>query len=74
MYVQCNGVLNLDCVSNRLQILLFLIASPVYILMLASRVGSDTMQLPDIVFSRVLMGLILIEFFADQQQWSMNLP
>jgi hypothetical protein len=28
------------------------------------------MQLSDIIFSRGLMGLILIEFFADQQQWS----
>lgn len=54
------------------QILLWWIATPAYVLMLASRVGSDTMQLPDIIASRVLMVLILIEFFADQQQWSMD--
>jgi hypothetical protein len=37
--------------------------------MLASRQGQEKMELGDIIFSRVLIGLVLIEFFADQQQW-----
>lgn len=58
---------------NSKQVLLWLVAAPAYILLLASRVGSDTMQRSDIICSRALMGLILIEFFADQQQWSKNI-
>jgi steroid 5-alpha reductase family enzyme len=61
----------MERLANIFKILLWLVASPAYILMLASRVGSDSMQLSDIVISRALMGLILVEFFADQQQWSM---
>lgn len=30
------------------------------------------MDMFDIIFSRVLMALILVEVFADQQQWSMS--
>lgn len=32
------------------------------------------MNSTDTMFSRVLMALILIEFFADQQQWSKLIP
>jgi steroid 5-alpha reductase family enzyme len=53
-----------------MKILLFLITTPAYILMLVSHADSGKMNLPDIIFSRVLMGLVLIEFFADQQQWN----
>ena len=55
-----------------MQILLWFVATPAYVLMLASRVGPDTMQMWDIIFSRGIMALVLIEFFADQQQWSMQ--
>lgn len=51
------------------QVLLFLITSPVYILLLISRHTTNGMELPDIVFHRLLLVLIVIEFFADQQQW-----
>lgn len=55
------------------QVLLFLITTPAYILMLTSRLpGGDKMDMFDIIFSRVLMALILVEVFADQQQWSMS--
>lgn len=30
----------------------------------------ETMSTADVVFARVLMGLVLVEVFADQQQWS----
>ncbi|KIW01214.1 uncharacterized protein PV09_07261 [Verruconis gallopava] len=62
--------LNVTFISFGQNILLLLITAPAYIFLLASRLGSDTMQLSDIVFSRALMGLILVEFFADQQQWN----
>lgn len=45
-----------------------MISMPAYIMLLTARLG-DTMTTVDIVFARVLMGLIMIEFFADQQQW-----
>jgi len=62
------------CILTLKQVLLFAITTPAYILMLASRLpGGDKMELVDIIFSRVLMGLILVEVFADQQQWSMPL-
>jgi steroid 5-alpha reductase family enzyme len=38
--------------------------------MLASRVAGGEMSTGDIIIARVLMGLVLIEWFADQQQWS----
>lgn len=48
--------------------LLFLITTPAYVMLLASRIN-ETMSLADIMFSRALMVLILLEGFADQQQW-----
>lgn len=30
------------------------------------------MQFADLVFARLLMGLVLFEFFADQQQWDFH--
>ena len=38
-------------------------------MVLAARIGVK-MNTGDIAFARALMGLVLIEFFADQQQWS----
>ena len=39
-------------------------------MLLVSRLTQERMSLIDIVFHRSLFVLILIEFFADQQQWS----
>lgn len=66
---------HLHILLTEMQLLLFAISTPAYILLLYSRQGAEKMELPDLVFSRVLMGLVLLEFFADQQQWGMiNLP
>lgn len=62
-------VFNVVFISLAQSILLFLITTPTYVLVLASRFGND-MTSSDLVFSRALMGLVLVEFFADQQQWS----
>jgi steroid 5-alpha reductase family enzyme len=51
-----------------LQVLLFLVAAPGYILLLTSRVQSD-ITLPDIIFTAVILCLLTIEFVADGQQW-----
>lgn len=57
---------------SSLQVLLYLITTPAYILLLASRLTGEQMQSADLVFSRLLMGLVLFEFFADQQQWDFH--
>lgn len=61
-------VFNVLFISLAQSILLFAIATPSYILLLASRVDG-LMSFWDIIAARVLMGLVLFEFFADQQQW-----
>jgi len=55
---------------NGSQLLLFLLTTPVYVELLVSRLTQERMNLTDIVFHRALFVLILIEFVADQQQWS----
>lgn len=62
-------VFNVLFISLAQSILLVLISTPTYVMLLAARFG-ETMQTSDIIFARVLMGLVLVEFFADQQQWS----
>lgn len=47
-----------------------LIATPTYVLFLASPILPSSMTVPDIVFSRLLMALVLLEYFADAQQWT----
>ncbi|KAF2432032.1 DUF1295-domain-containing protein [Tothia fuscella] len=62
---------NVTFIATIQSVLLWLITTPAYLLLLRSRqgVGAEKMDLGDIIFARVLMGLVLIEFFADQQQW-----
>jgi steroid 5-alpha reductase family enzyme len=62
-------VFNVLFISLAQSVLLFLITTPTYVLVLAARLGQK-MDTADLVFSRALMGLVLLEFFADQQQWS----
>lgn len=33
--------------------------------------GGEKMTMADNVFVRVLLGLVIVEFFADGSQWSM---
>ncbi|KAI9775925.1 MAG: hypothetical protein M1839_000714 [Geoglossum umbratile] len=51
------------------RVLLFLITAPTYVLFLASKRAGGDSTLVDMIFSRVLTGLVLFEWFADQQQW-----
>jgi len=62
---------NVTFISFIQSVLLFTITTPAYVLMLVSRLpGGDAMDMVDIIFSRGLVGLVLVEVFADQQQWS----
>jgi len=62
-------VFNVVFISLAQNILLFLVSTPTYVMLLVSRFNG-TMGTADIIFARILMGLILVEFLADQQQWS----
>jgi len=62
-------VFNVTFISLAQSILLFLITTPTYVMVLVAHFG-ETMSTTDVVFARALMGLVLVEVFADQQQWS----
>ncbi|TAQ85890.1 hypothetical protein B7494_g5783 [Chlorociboria aeruginascens] len=62
-------IFNVLFISLAQSVLLFLIATPTYILLVAARFGEE-MTTADIIISRVLLGLVVVEFFADQQQWN----
>jgi steroid 5-alpha reductase family enzyme len=53
-------------------LLLFLITTPTYILLLCSRITGDELDTYDQVFSKLVFLLIMLEFFADQQQWNFH--
>jgi steroid 5-alpha reductase family enzyme len=63
-------VFNVIFISTIQSLLLFAITTPTYVILLAARSG-EALSTADTVFVRALMGLVLIEFFADQQQWGM---
>jgi steroid 5-alpha reductase family enzyme len=53
-------------------ILLFLLAAPVYPIMLSTQFDPEV-QLSDLAFVALDIGLVIWEIFADQQQWSKSL-
>lgn len=50
-------------------ILLFLLAAPVYPILLSTQFDPE-IQGSDLVFVALDVGLVIFEVFADQQQWS----
>lgn len=54
-------------------ILLFLIAAPVYVILLASTIEPEVSS-ADIAFLAIELGLVLTEYLADHQQWGMADP
>ncbi|KAF2476936.1 DUF1295-domain-containing protein [Lindgomyces ingoldianus] len=66
-------IFNIGFISLGQCLLLFAITSPTYILLLTSRLTPDTMSTYDNLFSRLMFFLVLVEFFADQQQWTFYL-
>lgn len=46
-----------------------MVTTPTYILLLSSTLTGDSLSTYDHVFSKLIFVLVLVEFFADQQQW-----
>lgn len=65
-------LLNVTFISLGQNILLWLITTPTYILLLASRVKGNELSQYDSFFGRTMLFLVVIEFFADQQQWTFH--
>jgi len=61
-------VLNWTFISFIQSILLFLIAAPVYSILLATKFEPGLTS-ADVAYVAVELGLILTEWRADQQQW-----
>jgi len=61
---------NVLFISLAQNLLLFAITTPTYIVLLVSRLNGDEMGTVDNVFSRLMFFLVVVEFFADQQQWN----
>jgi steroid 5-alpha reductase family enzyme len=61
-------VLNWTFISFMQSILLFLIAAPVYKIMLASNIEPNLTS-ADLASLAMELGLILTEYIADEQQW-----
>ncbi|GAB1320612.1 Steroid 5-alpha reductase C-terminal domain-containing protein [Madurella fahalii] len=61
-------VFNWTFISFMQSILLFLIAAPVYIILLASRIEPGITS-ADVAYMAIELGLVLTEYIADHQQW-----
>lgn len=61
-------IFNWTFISFIQSILLFLLAAPVYTIMLATHFEPNVTS-ADLAYVAVELGLVLIEWFADQQQW-----
>jgi steroid 5-alpha reductase family enzyme len=65
-------VFNWTFISFIQSILLFLLAAPAYILLLATKFEPD-LSSADVAYVAIELGLILTEYLADEQQWGKNL-
>ncbi|KAI9822018.1 MAG: hypothetical protein M1832_003190 [Thelocarpon impressellum] len=61
---------NVTFISLAQSLLLYSIATPAYVILLASNLTPTEATTEDLIFTRVIVGLVLVEFFADQQQWA----
>jgi len=64
-------LLNVFFTSSVQSVLLFAVTAPTYILLLASRLY-PAMTTVEYVFARFLIVLIVVEWFADGQQWNFH--
>ena len=64
-------ILNWTFISFIQSILLFALAAPAYIVLLSTKFEPGLTDL-DMSFLSVGLGLIVIEIFADQEQWGMS--
>ena len=67
-------IFNIVFISLTQSLLLLLINTPTYTFLLLSQSPEPATQfsLPDLAFSRFAFCLIIIEYFADQQQWDFH--
>ena len=63
-------ILNWTFISFMQSILLFLITAPVYELLLATQFEPNLTS-ADVAYTSLELGLVLIEYIADQAQWGM---
>ena len=64
-------IFNVLFISLAQSLLLFLITTPVYPMLLSTLIPTaEVMSTADNVFVRGMMILVIIEYFADQTQWS----
>lgn len=65
------SIFNLGFIAVAQSLLLLLITAPTYIfVVVAYNQGTENFGLPDLAFSRAIFFFIVIEFFADGQQWN----
>ncbi|KAI9795193.1 MAG: hypothetical protein M1816_000215 [Peltula sp. TS41687] len=62
-------VFNVLFISLAQSILLMSVATPTYVLLLASKFTGNRLGTSDLIISRVILGFVVLEWFADQQQW-----
>jgi steroid 5-alpha reductase family enzyme len=62
-------VFNVVFICLAQSILLFLVSMPAYVMLLTSQITRRVDE-SDTVFARLVLALVTLEFFADQQQWS----
>ncbi|KAF2264899.1 DUF1295-domain-containing protein [Lojkania enalia] len=65
-------IFNVTFISFGQCMLLWLITTPTYILLLSGRIIGDELTTYDSAFSKIMFFLVIIEFFADQQQWNFH--
>jgi steroid 5-alpha reductase family enzyme len=56
-------------IANSFQLLLWIITTPTYILLLSSRLTGNEASKYDSFFGRTMLFIVVVEWFADQQQW-----
>ncbi|KAF2634847.1 DUF1295-domain-containing protein [Massarina eburnea CBS 473.64] len=61
---------NITFIALSQNLLLFLITAPTYILLLSSHLTGNEFSIYDHLFSKGIFLVILLEFYADQQQWT----
>jgi hypothetical protein len=61
---------NILFISLAQSILLFLVTTPAYVFLLVERLD-EPFGAFDNTFPKILLGLVLVEWFADKQQWGM---
>ncbi|KAJ5601379.1 hypothetical protein N7510_010913 [Penicillium lagena] len=66
-------IFNLTFIAAAQSLLLLLITAPTYVMLVVAHTqGPESFEVPDLIFSRAAFFFIIIEFFADQQQWNFH--